>query len=186
MLTHYKATFNQSTYDGKPAETYRPPPDVNNLTPFLSQWTPDFNSVTNISFKPFQITERTKPAKVIDSVEMSTEPMNGLSETRAEFQPLKTERIQLMKGAKSMIKIPGGKFSSDTTTAEYYKDWKADKPEKGYYNYPSVAGDHIFPSNEREFSTYMKATYVPKAYSKVDSVNKNSNHGTLKPEGLIK
>jgi hypothetical protein len=183
MLTHYKETFTNATYDARPAQSYRPPPDVNNLTPFLSQWTPDFSTVMHSSYQPFEKTpERTQPVKLVDKYETSSEPMNGVSETRAEFQPLKSERVVLVKG-QPMIKIPTDKFASNTTTNDFFKDWKADKPEKGHYNYPSFAGEVIFPSNTREFSTSISSTYQPKPIVKVQSVNKSGHHGTLKPEG---
>jgi hypothetical protein len=73
--------------------------------------------------------------------------------------------------------------SSVTTNKDFFKRW-VPKLERGYSEYPSLAGITLFPNRNREFSTSTSEVHkefeeTPKkaAYTKADFI------GTLKPEG---
>ena len=81
------------------------------------------------------------------------------------------------------IKIPTDKFASNTTTNDHYKNWNADLPPKSFIDPPSFAGQHLFPTQERNFETMSSLTYQPLEYSKREAFNRSENIGHLKPEG---
>ena len=70
-----------------------PPRDQNNVTPWITRDLHDMRTITNDSFKPIIITERTKINKVFDTYEKSTDPFNGESETKSQYKPLKIEKL---------------------------------------------------------------------------------------------
>jgi hypothetical protein len=71
------------------------------------------------------------------------------------------------------------KVSDKTTTNEHYKAWSQENPVRAFTEWPSYAGESLFPTAERNFST-TTATFhppilnVPPAKSIIRIENKGS------------
>jgi hypothetical protein len=82
-LSHYKETYHFK--NARPSTAYRPNPDLNAATFQLPPVEGTLMSVQQIEFKPYALSERTQPIKILDKYEKSTEPMNTISSYQAEF-----------------------------------------------------------------------------------------------------
>lgn len=74
-------------------------------------------------------------------------------------------------------------FSSNTTTKDHFKEWVGRSLSRGYSEYPSYAGDSIFPNKERTFVTSTKTFHPPIDVTKMEPFKKNEIKTNLKTEG---
>ncbi len=68
--------------EARPATVYQPPPDK---FEYLPKGSIDLNTIQKTNYKPFQVTERAKPFKAVESLQLPTEPFNAISTYQQEY-----------------------------------------------------------------------------------------------------
>jgi hypothetical protein len=80
-ISHYKETFKPNL-EARPATVYQPPPDK---FEYLPKGLIDLNTIQKTNYKPFQITERVKPFKAVESLQLPTDPFNAVTAYQQEY-----------------------------------------------------------------------------------------------------
>lgn len=182
-LSHYKDTFR---FDGtaRPATTYIPPQESYFDVQKGSQI--DFNTVQKLEFKPPGIQPRLQPFEFKDNHEFSKEAVSGISSYIADFKvsgnPNFPNRIKKDPNQVTM-RLPVGAFSGKSTTNEHFQDWDHKLRSKAFVDPPSLAGQHLFPTNERFFETSTRQVHDTKKIPKKFEIKEA--RGTLTNEGKM-
>ena len=80
------------------------------------------------------------------------------------------------------------KVSSNTTSKEHFKNWEVSVPIRTSYEYPSYAGESLFPTFERSFTTHTRDVHKPisvKSKNDLRATIAKQDKDNLKPEGLF-
>lgn len=82
------------------------------------------------------------------------------------------------------MNIPSDKLSSLTTTREHFKTWSQKEQPKAFNEMPSFAGEMLFPTGERNFSTTTSSVHkgmfnVPRT----KPFMRNENSDSIKQSG---
>ncbi|CAF0808934.1 unnamed protein product [Brachionus calyciflorus] len=183
-LTHYNEVY-KSNYKARPATAYKPPPDQYDYVPkgFI-----DLKTIQKVDFVKFEPQEKIKPFKLVDNVGKSNEPISYATSYRAEFVAKENKglsNIVKRNSNESSMKRP---FYSGipqiTTNKDNYKKWTA-RPISSYSEYPSYAGESIFPNRERSFVTSTASLHPKIDVTKLDKIKKSDIKHNLKNEGLM-
>lgn len=150
-LSHYRESF-KANYNFRPPSAYQPPSDR-----YVAQVPMDFSTVQKSEFKPIGPVEQVKSFKKIEKYEPPKEPVESYTSytndyiTRENCE--KTQRVKKNSNETTM-NIPSDKLSNLTTTREHFKVWSQREQQlKTCTEMPSFAGEMLFPTSERNFST---------------------------------
>lgn len=74
-------------------------------------------------------------------------------------------------------------ISSNTTANDHFKKWNVRAKSRGFSEYPSYAGDSLFPNRERTFNTSTNTFHQPIDITKLEPNQKKEIITNLKSEG---
>ncbi|RNA34149.1 stabilizer of axonemal microtubules 1-like [Brachionus plicatilis] len=182
FLTHYGEVY-KSDYNPRPATAFVPPKE---LFLYVPKGPIDLKTVQKVDFKNYGPQERVKPFKLVDSHEKSDEPVSKVTAYREEFVPKENKGPSIVRrnaNEPSMKRQIQTAICSNTTANDHFKKWNVMSKSRGFSEYPSYAGDNLFPNRERTFATSTKTFHQPIDITKIEPRLKIELKTNLKTEG---
>ena len=133
---------------------------------------------------------------MLDNYELPKAPIENQTSYRSEYAPRENTFSAIVRrnANETTIKKPlNEKISSETTNKDHFRSWNSNNSNETktsgnlFFEYPSHAGEILFPSRERSFTTRTNSIHkIPKYSSKEDLVAKiPEKRDCIKQEGNL-